>query len=72
MTPYLYLASLYSSFSDVISRTVSAFQLWFDSNRSELEEEHPDVSEEELAKFAVQAFRQVPKEERKVISFFWG
>ncbi|XP_064622093.1 WD repeat and HMG-box DNA-binding protein 1-like [Lineus longissimus] len=47
------------------NKTVSAFQLWYDSSRSELEEEHPDVSEEDLAKLAAQAFRQVPKEERK-------
>ncbi|KAK3093566.1 hypothetical protein FSP39_017398 [Pinctada imbricata] len=47
-------------------KAASAFDLWFEENKAELTEEHPDVSEEDLADLGAEKFRQLPKEDRQV------
>jgi hypothetical protein len=47
-------------------RSASAFELWMAENQTELEEEHPDLSSEELSRMAADKFRNLPREERQV------
>ncbi|XP_069117606.1 WD repeat and HMG-box DNA-binding protein 1-like [Argopecten irradians] len=46
--------------------TPSAFDLWLEKNRIELEEEHPDLGETDLVQTAAERFRDVPREEKQV------
>ncbi|XP_046571111.1 WD repeat and HMG-box DNA-binding protein 1-like [Haliotis rubra] len=48
--------------------SVSGFQLWLEENREELEEERPDLSQEDLSQVAAERFRALPKEERQTWS----
>ncbi|KAL8588870.1 hypothetical protein ACOMHN_051464 [Nucella lapillus] len=44
----------------------SAFNLWLEAHRGDLEEEHPDLSEEDLSRAAAEQFRVLPREDRQV------
>ncbi|XP_076442996.1 WD repeat and HMG-box DNA-binding protein 1-like [Babylonia areolata] len=44
----------------------SAFELWLQENQEDLQEEHPDLSQDELSRLAAEQFRALPREERQV------
>ncbi len=44
----------------------SGLQLWFDENKSDLQEENPELSEDEVFRLGMQRFKQLPKDERQV------
>ncbi|XP_064600556.1 WD repeat and HMG-box DNA-binding protein 1-like [Liolophura sinensis] len=44
----------------------TAYQLWFQENQTDISEEHPELSAEELQTMAAEKFRELPKEERQV------
>ncbi|OWF52969.1 WD repeat and HMG-box DNA-binding protein 1-like isoform X2 [Mizuhopecten yessoensis] len=46
--------------------TPSAFDLWLEENRVDLEEEHPDLAEADLVQTAAERFREIPREEKQV------
>jgi hypothetical protein len=45
---------------------MSPFDLWFEASKEELQDTHPDQSEEDLGQVAVETFRSLSKEERQV------
>lgn len=47
-------------------RKISAFSLWFEEVKPELQEEQPDLSLEDVSQLATERFRNLPKEEREV------
>ena len=47
-------------------RTPSAFDLWYEDNKSELLDEFPDLSDEDLTQIAAERFRELSKEQRQV------
>ncbi|XP_060071524.1 WD repeat and HMG-box DNA-binding protein 1-like [Ylistrum balloti] len=48
------------------SNTPSAFDLWLEKNRIDLEEEHPDLAEADLIQTGAERFRDIPREEKQV------
>ena len=40
--------------------------MWFDENKSDLTEENPELSEEELFRLGMQRFKELAKDERQV------
>ena len=55
-----------SNLSYLHFRPVSAFELWLSENQEDLQEEHPELSQEELSRIAAEKFRSLPREERQV------
>ncbi|CAL1538540.1 unnamed protein product [Lymnaea stagnalis] len=51
--------------NSISNKKVSAFSLWYDDAKSDLMEEHPDLSEEDLSQTATERFRTLTKEERE-------
>ena len=47
-------------------RPTTAFDLWLDANNSKLKEDNPELTEEDLHKFATDQFRQLARDERQV------
>ncbi|KAK7103194.1 WD repeat and HMG-box DNA-binding protein 1-like [Littorina saxatilis] len=52
--------------NEPVKKPVSAFELWLSESQGDLEEEHPDLGEEELSRAAAEKFRALPREERQV------
>ncbi|XP_006818558.1 WD repeat and HMG-box DNA-binding protein 1-like [Saccoglossus kowalevskii] len=48
--------------------TMSAFQMWFKHNKSSLQDDHPELDEDEIMKVATQSYRKLTTEEKKE----WG
>ncbi|GFR68526.1 WD repeat and HMG-box DNA-binding protein 1-like [Elysia marginata] len=49
-----------------VKRKASAFSLWFEANKEEIKNAHPEESEEDLAQKAAEDFRALSKEDRQV------
>lgn len=47
------------------TKTASAFDLWYEDNKTELLDEFPDLSEEDLTQVATERFRELSKEQRQ-------
>lgn len=47
------------------TKTLSAFDLWYEENKSELLDEFPDLSDEDLTQIAAERFRELSKEQRQ-------
>ena len=47
-------------------RKVSALDLFLEEHRADLQEEYPDLADEDLGQKATEAFRALDKEERQV------
>ncbi|KAK0058514.1 WD repeat and HMG-box DNA-binding protein 1 isoform X4 [Biomphalaria pfeifferi] len=50
----------------VFKKKISAFSLWFEEVKPELQEEQPDLSLDDVSQLATERFRNLPKEEREV------
>lgn len=58
-------------FSLFLVRPASAFQLWFEENKSTIAAEHPEVeSETEIFKLAIQKWREVDTETKQASEQF--
>ena len=47
-------------------RPTTAFDLWLDANNYKLKEDNPELTDEDLHKFATDQFRQLARDERQV------
>ncbi|XP_055956796.1 WD repeat and HMG-box DNA-binding protein 1 [Patella vulgata] len=47
-------------------KCLNAFELWLEDNKTDLEEEHPDLSEEDFGSMATDRFRSLSKDDRQV------
>lgn len=47
------------------TKTPSAFDLWFEDSKSELLDEFPDLSDEDLTQIAAERFRELSKDQRQ-------
>ncbi|CAG5121904.1 unnamed protein product [Candidula unifasciata] len=48
-----------------VKKKISAFDLWYESSKDDIQATHPDLAEEDLSQKAAEGFRALTKEERQ-------
>ena len=53
----------------VFCRAKTAFQLWYDENKTGIRAENPDVEEPDIVLLATRKFKELSKDEKEVLLY---